>query len=139
MKKIFVIDWSLLLALILTAVTGFGLHAAGHGSNHTTWELCAVAHAVSATLFFTLAVWHIKLHWGWYRGWLKQGLGKKSRVTVILTIVMLIVWLTGLAALAVVEVNSHVGLWHYKIGILAMLIAFGHFVKRFPILRKNLK
>lgn len=51
MKRIFVIDWMLLLVFILTACTGFGLHMVGYGGNHELWHNWAVFHIASSLLF----------------------------------------------------------------------------------------
>ena len=56
MKKIFKIDCGLYPLGLLTILTGFGLHMAGHGSNHHVWEACAVVHtlvAISLTILLT--------------------------------------------------------------------------------------
>ncbi|MBR4846474.1 MAG: hypothetical protein IKU98_08675, partial [Bacteroidaceae bacterium] len=77
-------------------------------------------------------------HWGWYKSLITKGLGKKSRITVGLSLIYLIASVTGIVLLAVEGANTGVGLWHYKIGILLTLIGLGHLVKRFPILRKSI-
>ena len=46
MKKIFKIDCGLYPLGLLTILSGIGLHIAGHGSNHNTWEIWAVIHSV---------------------------------------------------------------------------------------------
>ena len=50
MKKIFIIDWVLIPAFILSAAAGIGLHNAGHGNNHEVWHNWAVAHILSSLL-----------------------------------------------------------------------------------------
>lgn len=139
MKKIFVIDWCMLFAFIATVITGFGMHAVGHGTDHWIWEVWSAIHILSAISFVAAGVMHIKTHWGWYKGWMKNGLGKKSHVTVILSVIYVVVLLSGVVLLAVEGANTHVGLFHYKIGIVLTAIGLGHFIKRFPTLRKSLK
>lgn len=42
MKRIFVIDWILIVVFIMSAISGFGLHVAGHGGTHEVWHNWAV-------------------------------------------------------------------------------------------------
>lgn len=63
MKRIFVIDWMLLLVFILTACTGFGLHMVGYGGNHELWHNWAVFHIVASILFVIAVLYHIRMHW----------------------------------------------------------------------------
>lgn len=100
MKKIFVVDWILLPYFFLTAITGIGMHIAGHGTNHLSWEIWAWGHS--------------------------------------LTLIGIIITITGVVMFVVSGANSGVGLWHYRIGILFSLFAIGHIIKRIPILRKSL-
>ena len=44
MKRIFVIDWILIVVFIMSAISGFGLHVAGHGGTHEVWHNWAVFH-----------------------------------------------------------------------------------------------
>ena len=138
MKKLFVIDWCLVLAFALTAFSGFELHVAGHFSTHEVWHNWAVFHTLSSLAFIITGILHVQTHWAWYKSLITKGLGKKSRITVGLSLIYLIVSVTGIVLLAVEGANTGVGLWHYKIGILLTLIGLGHLVKRFPILRKSI-
>lgn len=139
MKKIFVIDWCMVIAFIATIATGFGLHIAGHGNDHWFWVGWAIAHSLAAASFVVAGVMHIKTHWGWYKAWLKNGLGNKSRVTVILSVIYAVVLISGVALFCIKGANSHLGIFHYKIGILLTAIGIGHIIKRIPVLRKSLK
>ena len=38
MKKVFVIDWILIVVFIVSAISGIGLHIAGHGNSHEVWH-----------------------------------------------------------------------------------------------------
>lgn len=79
MKKIFVIDWILVFVFVLSAFSGIGLHIAGHGNSHEVWHNWAVFHVLTSFLFFVAAIFHITTHWGWYKGTIKNGLGKKRK------------------------------------------------------------
>lgn len=139
MKKIFVIDWILIFVFVLSAYSGIALHKAGHGNNHEIWHNRAVFHALTSFLFLVTAIFHVATHRGWYRGIIKNGIGRKSKVTVVLSIVFLAVSVTGIVLLGVNGPNSRIGLWHYKIGIVTGLFSIGHILKRLPALRKSIK
>ena len=59
MKKIFKIDCGLYPLGLLTILSGIGLHIAGHGSNHNTWEIWAVIHSVLSVSFTILLAYHL--------------------------------------------------------------------------------
>ena len=46
MKRIFVIDWILIVVFIVSAISGVGLHIAGHGNSHEVWHNWAVFHVL---------------------------------------------------------------------------------------------
>ena len=79
----------------------------------------------------------VTTHWGWYKGIIKNGIGRKSKVTAVLSIIFLLLSVTGIVLLGVNGVNSPLGLWHYKIGIAMTAIAIVHTIKRLSILRKS--
>lgn len=136
MKKIFVIDWLLVFVFILSAASGIGLHIAGHCCTHEVWHNWAVSHVVASLLFLIAVILHISTHWQWFRGIVKHGAGKKSRVTVVLSVVFLLVAVTGIILLGVSGANSRTGLLHYKLGIVAIVLCTGHIlkrIKRFPL------
>lgn len=139
MKKIFVIDWSLVFVFVLSAFSGIGLHIAGHGINHELWHNWAVFHVLTSFLFFVISIFHITTDWGWYKGIIKNGLGKKSKITVVLSVVFFLVSVTGIILLGVDGANSYIGLLHYKIGIVTIVLCIGHLLKRISLLRKSLK
>lgn len=137
MKKIFVIDWALVILFILTAVSGFGLHIAGHGADHSVWHNWAVFHVVASVMLLVAAAFHIITHKGWYRSVINSGMGGKSRVTAVLSVIFFIVSLTGLVLLGVSGANTEMGLWHYVTGIVFTVLSAGHIIKRIPMLRKS--
>ena len=139
MKKIFVIDWILFFVFVLSAFSGIGLHIAGHDNSHEVWHNWAVFHILTVFLFFMAAIFHITTHWGWYKGVIRNGFGKKSKITVALSVVFFLVSVTGIILLGVNGANSYIGLLHYKIGIVTIVLCVGHILKRIPLLRKSLK
>ena len=139
MKKIFVIDWILFFTFVLSAFSGMGLHMAGHGNSHELWHNWAVFHVLSSSLFLIAAISHITTHWRWYKGAIKNGLGKKSKITAVLSVVFLFVSVTGIILLGINGANSDIGLLHYKAGIATIILCIGHILKRTHLLRKSLK
>ena len=138
MKKIFVIDWALLIVFAITAIAGFELHIAGHFSSHEVWHNWAVCHTLASLASIIFGVLHIQTHWGWYKSLVSKGLGKKSKITVGISIVFVIATITGILLLLVAGANTGIGLWHYRIGIILTIISAGHFLKRFPLLKKSI-
>lgn len=138
MKRIFVIDWILIVVFIVSAISGFGLHVAGHGGTHEVWHNWAVFHVLGSILFLIAAIFHVATHLEWYKGIIKKGIGSKSKVTAILSVIFLLLSVTGLALLGINGANSLLGLWHYKIGVITIVIALGHVIKRLPVFRKSL-
>lgn len=144
MKKIFVIDWSLFFVFVLSAFSGIGLHISGHGNNHELWHNWAVFHVLTSFLFFVTTIFHITTYRGWYKGIIKNGVGKKSKITVILSVVFFLVSVTGIILLGVNGPNSDIGLLHYKTGIVTIVLCTGHILKRIHslhsrIIRKKLQ
>lgn len=76
------------------------------------------------------------MHLGWYKGIIKNGLGKKSKITVMLSVVFLLVSIMGIILLGVNGANSDIGLLHYKIGIATIITCICHILKRIHLLRK---
>ena len=138
-KTLFLTDLLLLITFVPSAATGFILHWAGHQSRHELWHNWAVAHVISTLLLTILVAIHIYGHWGWYKSLLKGNIKNKSRVTVFLSALILIVIETGIVVLfRHQEANTGLGLWHYILGIVITIVAFGHFIKRYRKLTKGL-
>ena len=138
MKRIFVIDWILIVVFFVSAISGFGLHVAGHGNSHEVWHNWAVAHVLGSVLYLIAIIFHVTTHWVWYKGIIKNGIGRKSKVTATLSIIFLLLSVTGIVLLGVNGAKSPFGLLHYKIGIITTVIAIGHIIKRLPVLQKSL-
>ena len=66
-------------------------------------------------------------------------MGKKSKITVLLSVIFLFVSITGFILLGINGANSGIGLWHYKIGIATIVFSIGHILKREELLLKSLK
>ncbi len=119
--------WMLPSAFVASAVSGIGLHIAGHGTSHEVWHNWAVAHVLSSLVWLISVACHIKRHRHWYKSIVSKGIGKKSPLTLVLSAVFLIVTGTGIVLMTCVDgANSPVGLWHYKIGGLLIILCFLH-------------
>lgn len=138
MKKIFVVDWILLLMFVLSLYSGVELHVAGHESDHAVWHNWAVFHVLTSFSFLVATLFHVATHWGWYRGFMRTGLGRKSRVTLLLSFLFLFVSVTGVVLLGVSGAHSGMGRWHYGVGLVMAVFSIGHILKRLPLLRKSL-
>ena len=138
-KTLFITDIAVLLTFLPASISGFALHAAGHNDINEIWHNWAVTHIFS-TLAFTISVGvHIYSHWNWYKTLFQKGLGNKSKVTLLLSILMIATVTTGLIVLFIhQDPNSGHGLWHYVIGIILTVIGLGHFFKRVHVLVKGL-
>ena len=139
-RTLFITDIVVLIAFLLTSVSGFLYHLAGHQDSHEYWHNCAVFHIVSTLALIISVSIHVYGHWNWYKSLFQKGLGNKSKVTVLLSILMIATVTTGLIVLFIhQDPNSGHGLWHYVIGIILPVIGLGHFLKRIKILVKGLK
>ena len=139
-KTLFLTDLLLFITFVPSAATGFILHWAGHQSSHELWHNWAVAHVISTLLLTILVVIHIYGHWGWYKSLFKGNIKNKSRVTIVLSALMLVVTTTGIVVLFRHQgANTGLGLWHYVIGIIVSIIVIGHLIKRFNTMLKGLK
>lgn len=119
------------LAFIASAVNGIGLHMAGHGYSHEEWHNWAVTHVVVSLVWLFAVVFHIKHHAGWYKSIITRGIGKKSRMTLLLSAAFLFVTITGIVLLVGVDgANSAMGLWHYRIGLLLTVVSIIHVASR---------
>ena len=128
-------DLLLIPVSIASVITGFGLHVAGEDSPHEVWEQWAAAHVVASVLFLVLGICHISHHWAWYKSLFSKGLGKKSRVTLLLTITFLFLIVTGLILIVAIDgPNSTTGHLHYIFGLSLTILALWHIVKRWKVL-----
>lgn len=131
MKSTFKLEWLLQLTFVTTAVSGIGLHIAGHGAGHEVWHNWAAAHILSSLFWLISVAAHIRRRWNWYKAVVSQGIGRKSRITMVLSAVFLIVAVTGIVLIACVDgADSTIGLWHYRIGFLLIAFSLIHIAKR---------
>lgn len=130
-------DLLLIPVSIASVITGFGLHVAGKNTPHEVWEQWAAAHVVATVLFLVLGILHVWHHWTWYKSLFSKGLGKKSRVTLLLTISFLFLVVTGVILIVAIDgPNSTMGYLHYLFGLLLTLLSLWHIAKRWKALVK---
>lgn len=121
----------LLLPFVASAVTGIGLHVAGHGAGHEVWHNWAVAHVLSSLCWFISGTIHIKRHRAWYHAIASKGIGHKSRTSIILSALFPFVTVTGLILIIGVDgANSALGRWHYISGLVLILLSLIHIISR---------
>ena len=138
-SKLFKVDVTMLPVIIGLIITGIKIHVTSYGLNHETWYNWAVAH-VALSLAFTILVYiHIRQHWAWYKNLLLPA--KKPRIiSILLTTVMLLELITGMALIAFVDgEGSSWGHIHWIGGLILTALATGHIIKRFKILLKGLR
>ena len=128
-------DLLLIPVSIASVITGFGLHVSGHDSPHEVWEQWAAAHVVATVLFLVLGIFHVWHHWAWYKSLFSKGLGKKSRVTLLLTIAFLLLSVTGVVLIVAIDgPNSTTGHLHYLFGLLLTILSLWHIIVRWKAL-----
>ena len=128
-------DLLLIPAFIVTAITGVGFYFAGFDTPHEVWEQWATAHIVSGVLMAVLAILHVYHHWAWYKTLFSHGIGKKSRVTLGITLAFLLIFITGVVLVAVIDgPNSWVGTCHFWIGLALIILSLWHIIVRWKAL-----
>lgn len=138
-KPMFVVDLILIPVFVLLIYSGLKLHVVGKINNHDIWGYWAHYHIIISILSLIFGGLHIKVHWGWYKSLIKKGLGKKSRITVLLSLLFLIEIITGIILVLFIEGgNSSVGMWHYRFGLVMILLLLIHFISRFSLMMKGL-
>lgn len=138
-KMIYGTDLSLVVWFAVTVFSGLELHAMEHVADLRGWRLWALVHLLFGVLFTLFTVLHVAAHWPWYKS-LKRGLGRKSVLTLCLSVVIVPVVGTGFWLLFTAGgAGIHVGQFHYKTGILAGVLGFCHLLARFPLLVRGLK
>lgn len=136
MNKIFKIDCALYPLGLLTAVTGFAMHIAGHADDFHTWVVWAYLHSIIAISFTVMVINHLRTHAAWCKKLTQGALCRKQKITLILGVIAAATVATGLALFAISGANSHMGLLHYKLGIALTIFMAGHSIKRFHIIKQ---
>ena len=136
LKSIVMIDWTLIPLFVLTVYTGLKFHGAGHSAEPELIHAWMVRHFFISFVLLIVCSFHLKSHRYWYKGILKNGLGKKSKVTLFLSFIFLLVSITGFMLLGVSGMNTPLGLLHYKMGFVLVILGIWHILKRGSALLK---
>lgn len=142
MKKIFKIDWITLVCFVAAAVSGlYFFCACGHGGGGGRGVCCEFGymHEVPALLFVFFSLWHIQMHWVWYKGLLKNGIRGNKIVTFLLTLAFLAVAVSGFMLLFGGCRQGEVRSWHSWSSLCLAILALIHLVQRFPLLMKSFR
>lgn len=119
------------LTLAASAISGIGLHLAGHGLSHETWHNWGVAHVLISLLWLLSIGFHIKRHKHWYKTIHIKRFNRRSWITLALSAVSLIIVASGILLLTSVDgPNSAIGLWHYRLGLLLLPLSVIHPIKK---------
>lgn len=103
------------------------------GISHSVW--CG-AHKWVAIGFAVLVVWHVWLHWKWFRGVIAKKLFRRNRHTVILTLLIITVSILGFLPwlIGVFQGSTHIRYdmieIHDKAAIVLSVYLILHFYKR---------
>jgi len=139
-KSIFIVDLILIPVFVLVIFTGLKLHIVSKIDNHDIWSYWAHFHIIVSIISLIIGGLHIKAHWGWYKNLVKKGLGKKSKITFALSLLFLILIITGIILVIFIDGgNSAIGLWHYRLGLVMIGLLVSHLAARFTLLVKGLK
>lgn len=133
-KKLFITAITLAFVSPLTFVSGIMLHAAGHGIvNERLW---LIIHLTVSLVFLVCSIIHVFHHLKWYKT-LAKGIGQHNKITICLSVLYVFVILTGLFLIIQKgQSPSHLGIFHYQMGILFTILGLWHFIKRFHVLKK---
>lgn len=132
------IDVALIPTFLLLIISGVGIHLTDEFTRHAAWHNWAVTHVIAAVLFLTLGIFHIKGHWAWFKS-LKVTLKKKSKPNMILSLLFLFETITGIILIAFIDGgNTHIGLWHWVVGLIMAAFGIGHLLKRLKRLKHGL-
>ena len=139
MKKVLklkICNWSLLIATFIILASGIPLEATGSRSIGFVGF-----HIFAGYAFGFLAIWHIALNLKW-GDWFAKFRRVKSPVTRLLWWLFLLAILSGLVAFGhwiVTYEHSPIGGIHGKLGLLMILVAIGHTVKRIKYFKNSRK
>lgn len=138
-KTIYLTDLALVPLFVLTLFSGLWLHIGGHAGSLGKWHVWIAMHIVAGLLFLLAVLFHVAGHWGWYKSF-RKGVGRKSRVTLWLTVAMVPVLLSGLWLVACAgSAGEHVVLLHSKLGGVAGFLAIWHLIVKVPAMLRGLR
>lgn len=127
----FYIERLLPIAFLASAVTGIGLHIAGHSTSNEVLHNWRVSHILASFLWLLSVAVHVKRHRFWYKTLISKGVSNKRWITLLLSIFFTIVAITGILLIAFIkETPSSIGSLHHKFGILLLVFTLIHSLHR---------
>lgn len=131
-----VCDMMLAAVTALTALSSIQLEVTGSRDVTSVW-----IHAGVSSLFFVNIVWHLKLHFGW-KGWVGKLRRQRSQATRLMSLASVLTLASACVALVHWSesfMHSKPGAIHGKIGILFLILAVGHTLKRIAFFKSKPK
>lgn len=129
-------DIWLMVTFPLTAISGVMIHVANHNPSEMQIQPWLGLHILAAILFLFFAIKHIYLHWRWFKS-MFTGFKKRSVITLLAALSFLFVSITGLIlVIGKSGGGSHLSLAHYQFGLLFIVFATWHCLKRLKVFRK---
>jgi len=129
----------LIIAFILTVVSGIFCHIIkdGDASDHHVWVRFQIYPITVSLTFVIFTVKHIKPYKKWYAKRNKIALLHKSKNTVFVSMAMALLIATGIALLFIDGGDSCVGLWHYRLGLVFIVLCGYHAIRRLKMTIKT--
>lgn len=144
-QKIFIVNTALLTLGTAMSISGLIIQCHYHLQksskesivfilNRVEWN---AIHVWTSVFFLFVALYHVWVHRKWYENVLGRNLLAKHRPTIILTVLTLLVVVSGLAPLFILYFGGNSILRfliieiHDKIAIIFFIVAFRHTTKRF--------
>jgi hypothetical protein len=103
----FINNFGLLISGLFTVFSGLLIQVEYHMGNHGTFEMndhvmgisyyeWSDIHKISIIIFSLLMIFHVSLHWKWYKVVIRKRLVAKNRQVFTLSVILILVAVTGL-------------------------------------------
>lgn len=132
--KLRICNWLLATLTLITLASSLQLEALPCRCPFWVWT-----HIAIASIFMSLIVWHIYLHFGW-KSWFSRFRTQKSPVTRWLAIFGTLTLLSAAIALThwfTDYSHSSIGGVHGKIGFIFIILTIGHTIKRIKFFKSR--
>jgi hypothetical protein len=146
-NKLFIVNVASLISGLLASVSGLVIlinyHMGHEGviiSTDMFWRLdyfdWALLHKISVVVFTLFIMYHVVLHWKWYKTIIRKKLVRKNLQVVILSILFLLAAITGFIPwfIQMAEGGEHLRKVfmeiHDKLGLILFIYLILHLIKR---------
>lgn len=126
----------LMASVVLSALSGLGLHVAGHVPSHGPAPGAEAFHVLASALFLWLAGAHIRQHRKWYAALCRRSV-RGGNLTLGLTLTLCAVVGSGLWLCTPFGESAGARLWHYRIGLVLLVMAVLHRLRHRPRQRRG--